>query len=89
MKCGPCFASGYSWVDRFDYNRRVTCMKNLDDLVQDYKMFPYPRNYQSYNWLRILGGEPLLNDDYVQFLFDAIIKISEIDSQKFNNGVII
>lgn len=64
-------------------------MKNLDDLVQDYKMFPYPRNYQSYNWLRILGGEPLLNDDYVQFLFDAIIKISEIDSQKFNNGVII
>jgi len=89
MKCGPCFASGYSWVDRFDNNRRVTCMKTLDDVIQDYKRIQYPRNYPSYNWLRILGGEPLLNNDYIRFLFDAIIKISEIDSQKFNNGVVI
>jgi uncharacterized Fe-S cluster-containing radical SAM superfamily protein len=89
MKCGPCFASGYSWVDRFDNNRRVTCMKTLDDVIQDYKRIRSPRNYQSYNWLRILGGEPLLNNDYIKFLFDTIIKISEIDSQKFNNGVII
>lgn len=89
MKCGPCFASGYSWIDRFDKNRRVTCMKTLDDTIQDYKRIQYPRNYPSYNWLRILGGEPLLNNDYIRFLFDTIIKISEIDSQKFNNGVVI
>ena len=89
MKCGPCFASGYSWVDRFDNNRRVTCMKTVDDAIQDYKMIQCPRDYPSYNWLRILGGEPLLNNDYIRFLFDTIIKISEIDSQKFNNGVII
>lgn len=89
MKCGPCFASGYSWVDRFDNNRRVTCMKTLDDAIQDFKTIPYPRNYPSYNWLRILGGEPLLNNDYIRFLFDTIIKISEMDSQKFNNGVVI
>jgi uncharacterized Fe-S cluster-containing radical SAM superfamily protein len=89
MKCGPCFASGYSWIDRFDNNRRVTCMKTLEDAIQDYKRIQYPRNYPSYNWLRILGGEPLLNNDYIRFLFDTIIKISEIDSQKFNNGVVI
>ncbi|MEM2888581.1 MAG: 4Fe-4S cluster-binding domain-containing protein [Candidatus Bathyarchaeia archaeon] len=89
MKCGPCFASGYSWVDRFDNNHRVTCMKTFDDVVQDYQNIKYPVNCPSYNWLRILGGEPLLNNDYIRFLFDTIIKISEIDSQKFNNGVII
>jgi len=64
-------------------------MKTLDDAVQDYKSIQYPRNYPSYNWLRILGGEPLLNNDYIRFLFDTIIKISEIDSRKFNNGVVI
>lgn len=90
MKCGPCFASGYSWVNRFESSKRVTCAKTLEDLIRDYREIPHPQqDYQSYNWLRILGGEPLLNDDYVKFLFDAIGKISEVDSQKFNNGVII
>jgi len=64
-------------------------MKTIEDIIQDYKRIQYPRNYPSYNWLRILGGEPLLNNDYIRFLFDTIIKISEIDSQKFNNGVVI
>lgn len=35
------------------------------------------------------GGEPFLNDDYIHFLFDAIIKISKLDSKKFNDSVII
>lgn len=89
FRCGPCFASGYAWIDKFQSNRRVTCGKRTEDVIQDYKDIPYPHNYDSYNWLRILGGEPLLNDEYIRFLFDVIIEMSKIDSQKFNNGVVI
>lgn len=89
LKCGPCFASGYAWVDRFQHNRRVIRVNTLSRLISDYLEIKYPRNYQCYNWLRILGGEPLLNNDYINFLFDSIIAISKIDSKKFNNGIII
>jgi len=64
-------------------------MKTLNDVIQDYVRIKCPRNYPGYNWLRVLGGELLLNNDYIRFLFDAIIKISEIDSQKFSDGVVI
>jgi len=89
MKCGACFASGYSWVDRFQKNPRVIKVRKPGDVIPDFIRIPYPVGYQSYNWLRILGGEPLLNERYIKFLFDTIIKISKIDSAKFNNGVII
>lgn len=39
--------------------------------------------------MRILGGEPLLNDEYVNYLFDFITKASEKDASKFKEGVII
>jgi len=89
LRCGPCFASSYAWVDKFLNNTRVVCGKTVSDLVRDYKKIPHPQGYRSYNWLRIVGGEPLLNDKYIEFLFDAIIEISRIDSQKFNDGVVI
>lgn len=89
LRCGVCFASGYSWPELFRNNPRVTSNKSVDDVIEDYKEIQYPSGHSNYNWLRILGGEPLLNDHYVRFLFDVIIKISDIDSKKFNNGIII
>ncbi|MEM3387569.1 MAG: 4Fe-4S cluster-binding domain-containing protein [Nitrososphaerales archaeon] len=89
LKCGPCFASDYAWVDRFQKNRRVTRISDVSRLVSDYLGIEYPKNYQSYNWLRILGGEPLLNEDYIKFLFNVLIEVSKKDSKKFNNGIII
>lgn len=89
LKCGPCFASGYAWIDRFLKNRRVICIDSLERVISDYKRIPYPRNYPNYNWMRILGGEPLLNNQYIDFLFNVLIKVSQIDSLKFNNGIII
>jgi uncharacterized Fe-S cluster-containing radical SAM superfamily protein len=89
MKCGACFASGYSWIDRFQKNYRVIMVRKPEDVIRDFTRIQYPDGYRSYNWFRILGGEPLLNERYIKFLFDSIIKISKIDSAKFNNGVII
>lgn len=89
LRCGLCFASGYSWSDKYMERRTVTNEKTPDDVVKDFKAIPYPLGYNRYNWLRVLGGEPLLNEKYVDFLFEVLIKISQIDSQKFNNGIII
>lgn len=89
LRCGACFAYGYSWPEKFRKNRRVTNKKTVSNLIEDYQNISYPSGFSNYNWFRILGGEPLLNDNYIKFLFDTIIKISDIDSDKFNNGLII
>jgi len=89
LRCGLCFASGYSWSDKYLKKRTVTNEKTVDDVVEDFKAIPYPSGHRCYNWLRVLGGEPLLSDKYINFLFEVLIKISEIDSEKFNNGIII
>lgn len=89
LRCGLCFASGYSWSDQFLRRKTVTNEKTIDDVIEDFEAIPYPAEHTHYNWLRVLGGEPLLNDEYVEFLFKVLNKVSEIDSKKFNNGVII
>lgn len=89
LRCGACFASGYSWASRFRSNPRVVSNRTVDDVVREYEKIEYPSGYSNYNWLRVLGGEPLLNDEYINFLFNVLIRISEIDSNKFRNGIII
>lgn len=89
LRCGLCFASGYSWPDKYLEKKTVTNQKTVDDIVKDFREIPYPPGHSHYNWFRVLGGEPLLNDQYVAFLFEALSKISEIDSKKFNDGIII
>jgi uncharacterized Fe-S cluster-containing radical SAM superfamily protein len=89
LRCGLCFASGYSWPDKYLKKKTVTKEKTVEDVLKDFKKIPYPPGYSHYNWLRVLGGEPLLNEKYIDFLFEALIRMSEIDSRIFNNGVII
>ena len=89
LRCGLCFASGYSWPDKYLKRETVTNEKTVDDVVEDFKAIPYPYGYNCYNWLRVLGGEPLLSDKYIDFLFEVLVKISGVDSKKFNNGIII
>lgn len=89
LRCGLCFASGYSWAEKYLERETVTDGKTVEDVVDDFKSIPYPSGQGSYNWLRILGGEPLLGDKYVEFLFEVLKEISKIDSKKFNNGIII
>ena len=89
LHCGACFASGYSWPEKFKHNKRVRSDITVKQVVDEFINIPYPRGYESYNWLRILGGEPLLNDEYIDFLFNVLVQISSHDSQKFNNGIVI
>ena len=91
LQCGPCFASEYAWLSRFRRNRRVISLslKDYTRCINDYKNIPYPAGCPHYNWLRILGGEPLLNDAYINFLFKILNEISRLDSKKFNNSIII
>lgn len=88
LRCGPCFAAEYSWSDKFLHNPRVRKNIPLDRVLADFNAIPLPVNGK-YNWMRILGGEPLLNDEYIEFLFDFIIQASIMNASKFNNGIII
>ena len=89
LHCGACFASGYSWPEKFKKNKRVRSNITVKQIVDEFLDIPYPIGHNSYNWLRILGGEPLLNDEYIEFLFEVLQKISLHDSQKFNHGIVI
>ena len=89
LSCGLCFASRYSWPDRFLKAKNVTDKKRLEDATSDFKQIPPPQNRSAYNWFRVLGGEPFLNDEYTEFLLKLLLEISSIDSTKFNNGIII
>jgi uncharacterized Fe-S cluster-containing radical SAM superfamily protein len=89
LHCGACFASGYSWPEKFIHNKRVRGNITPQQVADEFSQIPYPKGYKNYNWLRILGGEPLLNDEYIEFLFEVLLRITAIDSRKFNNGIII
>lgn len=88
LGCGLCFASNYSWPSQYLKSRTVTSEKTVEDAVRDFEEIPLPEGFESYNWLRILGGEPLLNDEYIEFLFQTLLKICT-HGKRFNNGVII
>jgi uncharacterized Fe-S cluster-containing radical SAM superfamily protein len=88
LRCGPCFAAGYSWSNLAPTHNRVIQDPPIERVLNDFNSLSTPST-GSYNWLRILGGEPLLDNSNIDFLFDFIIEISKIDGKKFNNGVII
>lgn len=87
LQCGACFASGYSWPQKYQLSKRVRKDIAIDKLIEDYDKIP--KNTKPYNWMRILGGEPLLNDTYIRYLFSFIEKIAQKDTEQFNNGIII
>ncbi len=59
LRWGACFASGYSWPEKYRKNRDVFNNIPINTLVNEFNQIPSPIEKTSYNWLRILGGEPL------------------------------
>jgi uncharacterized Fe-S cluster-containing radical SAM superfamily protein len=88
IHCWLCFAKGYSWNESYRTHYRVRNNIPIATLVNDFNNIPIPVRGH-YNWLRILGGEPLMNDEYINYLFDFLDIISLNDSKKFNEGIII
>jgi len=58
----------------------------LQRLLADYDRIPKDRLY---NWMRILSGEPLQNDEYINYLFNFLLEIAKRDTSCFRNGIII
>jgi uncharacterized Fe-S cluster-containing radical SAM superfamily protein len=87
LLCGACFASGYSWGDRYSRHKRVSKDIPLETIISDYQAIPQPVN-SSYNWLRILGGEPLISDENINYIFDFLTRVASTAS-KFNNAIVI
>lgn len=88
LRCGACFAAGYSWSEKFKLHNDVKQDIPINELVSDFNSKPQPTG-KNYNWLRILGGEPLLNDEYVKYLFQMLKEVVRADSKKINNGIVI
>ena len=89
LQCLLCFSAGYSYASKFKHNKEVAVNVPIESLIEDFRSIPQPQKYNGYNWLRILGGEPLLNDEYIEYLFEAISQIVKVDSGKFRNGIVI
>lgn len=87
LRCGSCFASGYSWPDKYLQSTRVKRNIPLDRLIKDYEAIP--RGGKPYNWMRILGGEPLQNEEYINYLFAFLKSIVRLDTAIFRCGIII
>jgi len=92
LRCIPCFAYNYSWPEKAKMNKEVIVVP-VDRLICEFLTFfnriSIPGNKPSYNWFRILGGEPFLNKkslkDYVNFL----MRIPDNIPLKFNSSVFI
>ena len=91
MQCIPCFAYSYSWPERAKKNKDIVKV-SVSRILAEFQSFldhRKPEKKESYNWFRVLGGEPFLTpdslDDYIRF-------ISTIDPKHyrlFNHSVLI
>lgn len=91
LKCIPCFAYSYSWPENARKNKDVkelTSSKILTD-IHDFLRLNPPENRSSYNWLRILGGEPFLNEAYLDSYIDLMSRIGENFLDLLNNRILI
>jgi len=54
LLCGACFASGYSWGDRYSGHKRISRDVPIETVVKDYEAIPQPSN-SSYNNQLVVG----------------------------------
>ena len=92
LRCIPCFAYNYSWPEKAKMNKDVITLppgRLLNEFLTFMNRTSIPGNRSSYNWFRILGGEPFLNrkslEEYVNFLAN----IPDDISPRFNNSILI
>lgn len=99
FNCIPCFAAGYSHAEKIRSRRSkdIVEIKDVNGLISDFKNFienRYTKDFVSkcnppeFNWLRIVGGEPVLNVHYLKFLLEFIIGINEY-TKSFGERVIV
>lgn len=80
LMCKGCFAYNYSWHDRARNNKEVI-KKTRQELLSEFKQFSKRSDVQErkpFNWFRIIGGEPFLNEQNVR---EYVALISEFDDE--------
>ena len=92
LRCIPCFAYNYSWPEKAKINKDVIDI-SVNRLIREFLTFfseiSVPGNKPSYNWFRILGGEPFLNKNVLKGYVDFLKNIPNDVSSKFNRAVLI
>lgn len=91
LRCIPCFAYSYSWPEYASKNKdvaKVPAWKIINDL-HDFLRYNPPKGSNSYNWFRIVGGEPFLSESYLESYIDIISKIGAEYHKLFNNWILI
>jgi uncharacterized Fe-S cluster-containing radical SAM superfamily protein len=91
LHCIPCFAYSYSWPEKAKTNPNVTKV-SIDNLRIEFQYFlknsHIPGNKDSYNWFRILGGEPFISERTLMAYIHFLKEISENESELFNNAIL-
>jgi len=91
LRCIPCFAYSYSWPEEAFKNKDVikVPLGKIIAEVQSYLKNNRPIQKDSYNWFRIVGGEPFLSEACLELYIDFISKIGAEDCRMFGNRVLV
>jgi uncharacterized Fe-S cluster-containing radical SAM superfamily protein len=91
LECIPCFAYSYSWRENASKNKDVArfSSRRIVNEIHDFLEHNPPEGSNSYNWFRILGGEPFLSEAYLELYVDIISRIREEYLSLLNNKVLI
>jgi len=91
LRCIPCFAYSYSWPEEAYKNKDVAKvpMQKIASEIRSFLEHNKPKGKDYYNWFRILGGEPFLNEAYLKSYIDIISKIDAEHYRLFNNSVLV
>jgi len=91
LRCIPCFAYSYSWPERAGKNQdivKVPVWKIVTE-VQTFLKHNRPVQTDSYNWFRVVGGEPFLSEAHLESYIDIISKIDAAYRKLFTNRILI
>jgi len=92
LRCIPCFAFSYSWPEKAKNNKNIMDV-SIDRLLSEFIAFlknePIPGNKESYNWFRILGGEPFLSRETLKLYVNFLKNIPEEIVDLFNKSILI
>jgi len=99
FNCIPCFAAGYSHIKKIEKRKinDIVEIKDFNELVIDFEKIIRNENVKKiisdcnppeFNWLRILGGEPILNADNLAFLLKFLMGVNKY-TDTFGKRVII
>lgn len=97
FNCIPYFAAGYSHIERIKRRIKSDIVKaeHVDQLVSDFKIFVddekgfiSEQTPSEFNWLRVVGGEPILNMNNLKFLLEFLVGIDDY-RKSFGGKVII